>query len=1173
MKPPQSRRLALIISGIALLLAISWLLRRSDDPRHQAEPPQQAASPSAAQPPSSDPNNAPQPRYPLDLPLDQVTLQTLPLKRDREELLREAEEYSASGVNRFATPIDVRITPATNGTWDLTPEGNLRWRLLLHSPQALSLNFGFTQYEMPEGGALRISTPGAPSPYRDFTDADNEVHRQLWTPILNGDTALLEVELPPGAEPTSLDLELTRVNHGLRPWHVSVNGLKIGGDTSGNCNLDVVCLGTDTGSTPLIENYRDQIRSSGAYTLNGFDNCSGAAINNTALDAKPYFLTAEHCDVNIANAPTVVVYWNFQNSTCRTPNTAASGAVGDGPLTQFNTGAIFRSEWSAPNDSDFNLLELDDPIDPAYDVFFAGWNRALTESTMSVAVHHPSTAEKRISFDFDPSTTTSYNGASSPGNGSYIRVADWDIGTTEPGSSGSPLFDENGRIIGQLTGGDAACGNNDPDWYGRFSSSWTGGGTAATRLSDWLDPIASGATTLDGDDFNAKVSIDDIAIVETNAGTVIAMFTVTLDESVPIPTSVNFATQDLSALEGSDYVANSGTVNFAATDTSEMVSITINGDMDVEDDEFFKVILSTPVGLIIDDGEGICEITTDDYILPVITSALIDNARVGDAFSHTITADNTPRSFGLSGAIPAGMSFDTNTGIITWTPTIAGVYPLTITATNPAGSDMETITITITEHPVLLGIDQNGSGRLVDESALNPWTLVASPAQDTVDSAQSGTITHSETTYFETTVTGPDTVLFYWKVDSEERFDYLSFYLDGELVTRISGNVDWNREALTFPAGEHTLRWEYSKDATDSTGLDRGWVDQVIFASDFAYPLVTSAFDPCTVLGGVVLYEVLSSKPNDTDSITVAGLPGGLVADADGVIRQTGATTPGIYPLTLTLTNSEGTDIQTVNLELIAAIGLATALDVEALDIAAGSTTPSAWLSQSTTTRDTVDAAQSALIGHLDATTFKIIVNGPGTVSFWWNVSSEDGFDFLYFSIDDVILDAITGLQVVWTQITRDIPPGVHELSWTYEKDLHTSHFSDAGWIDELTFTGYAGWIAGENVGGRSGLHIDAEYDGYTNIEDYYFNQGAMTTDPHNTPARVVVGGNQRLTIPKRLSATDVSATVEVATDLSDFSTTNTNIISDTPTELIVEETYPGPKPPSIYMRAVIAPK
>ena len=51
----------------------------------------------------------------------------------------------------------------------------------------------------------------------------------------------------------------------------------------------------------------------------------------------------------------------------------------------------------------------------------------------------------------------------------------WDEGVTEPGSSGSPLFDQNGRIIGQLYGGSAACQGtsaNGYDYYGRLGVSW-----------------------------------------------------------------------------------------------------------------------------------------------------------------------------------------------------------------------------------------------------------------------------------------------------------------------------------------------------------------------------------------------------------------------------------------------------------------------------------------------------------------------------------------------------------------------------------------------------------------------------------------------------------------------------------------------------------------------------
>src|SRR6185295_18357287 len=91
-----------------------------------------------------------------------------------------------------------------------------------------------------------------------------------------------------------------------------------------------------------------------------------------------------------------------------------------------------------------------------------------------------------------------YNNPASPGNGTHVHAV-WSLGVTEPGSSGSPLYDQNRRYIGQLHGGPSACGAGDlSDYYGRFSVSWEGGGTVATRAKDWLDPAATGAVTLNG---------------------------------------------------------------------------------------------------------------------------------------------------------------------------------------------------------------------------------------------------------------------------------------------------------------------------------------------------------------------------------------------------------------------------------------------------------------------------------------------------------------------------------------------------------------------------------------------------------------------------------------------------------------------------------------------------
>ncbi|MCS6844855.1 MAG: S1 family peptidase, partial [Caldilineales bacterium] len=426
----------------------------------------------------------PQPSGPA--PLDRVPVIAMP-PVDNAALVREEVQRAGPGVApRFALPIPVDLSPANSGRWETLADGTRLWRLRLRSAGALSLNLGFDRYVMPDGGQLLLYTPDGSAVRGPFTAADNEAHGQLWTPLLEGEEIVVEVRVPAEAAP-KLELHLASVNHGFLPFGQL--------PTSGACNVDVVCGAAD--GYPQVDAWRDQIRAVAAISTGGSIFCTGFLVNNTAQDLKPYFMTARHCGVSSSNAPSLVTYWNYQNSFCRPPGSPASGAPGNGSLSQFNTGSYWRAGYSP---SDFTLVELDDPINPAYNVHWAGWDATPADATSAVGIHHPNGEEKRISFENQPTTTTSYLGTSVPGDGTHVRVIDWDLGTTEPGSSGSPLFNQDRRVIGQLHGGYAACGNDDSDWYGRFSVSWNGGGTPSTRLKDWLDPLNSGVLVLDGRD-------------------------------------------------------------------------------------------------------------------------------------------------------------------------------------------------------------------------------------------------------------------------------------------------------------------------------------------------------------------------------------------------------------------------------------------------------------------------------------------------------------------------------------------------------------------------------------------------------------------------------------------------------------------------------------------------
>ncbi|MBI1225715.1 MAG: T9SS type A sorting domain-containing protein [Bacteroidetes bacterium] len=417
-------------------------------------------------------------------PLNQVPVAVMP-HLDNAALLASEMDHRAPGVApRFAEPIEVNINANTNGHWEKLANGNSLWRQRIRSVGAKSLNLGFTKYVMPAGGSLILYSPDYQTVMGPFTPSDNEEHEQLWTPILPGDELVIEVQLPAHSQ-SNLQLELKYVNHDF----VGFADL-----ASGSCNLDVICGAAD--GWAIVDQYRDIIQSVAVISTGGTTFCTGFLVNNARQDCTPYFMTANHCGITAGQAPSLVAYWNFYNSTCRQPNSPSSGGNGNGTLLDFNTGSVLRATNS---NSDFTLVELDDPVSETADAFFAGWSAEDFAPTDTViGIHHPNTDEKRISFEFDPTFIANYNSTTPNPNGTHITISDWDVGTTEGGSSGSPLFNRQKRVVGQLHGGLAACGNNLNDSYGWFHISWEGGGSPGNSLKPWLDPDNTGIIVLDG---------------------------------------------------------------------------------------------------------------------------------------------------------------------------------------------------------------------------------------------------------------------------------------------------------------------------------------------------------------------------------------------------------------------------------------------------------------------------------------------------------------------------------------------------------------------------------------------------------------------------------------------------------------------------------------------------
>ncbi|MDB6034329.1 MAG: hypothetical protein JWM16_4667, partial [Verrucomicrobiales bacterium] len=134
-----------------------------------------------------------------------------------------------------------------------------------------------------------------------------------------------------------------------------------------------------------------------------------------------------------------------------------------------------------------------------------------------------------------------------------------------------------------------------------------------------------------------------------------------------------------------------------------------------------------------------------------------------------------------------------------------------------------------------------------------------------------------------------------------------------------------------------------------------------------------------------------------------------------------------------------------------AGIPLADALDTDGQPIRWTTVGTPAWAGQTAVAHDGADAAQSGAIADSGAVTLQTILSGPGTLSFWWKVSSETNKDFLKFFTNGVQHSRISG-EMDWQAQTVKLPPGPQTLKWTYAKNLSLSAGLDCGWLDQVQF-------------------------------------------------------------------------------------------------------------------------
>ena len=386
---------------------------------------------------------------------------------------------------RYGIAVEVDLNLDNSGEWLTLEDGNRIWRLRIHCPEAKSIHFTYDKFWIPTGGVLYICDNNKTTYIGGFNEENNqgikEKPSKYVTGLIFSDVVVLEYFEPKEVMHESI-ISISNVIYGYRDMP-DENNLRGFGDAP--CSVNINC-------SPEGDDWQQEKTSVAKILMSGW-LCSGSLINNTRYDGTPYFLTACHCmdsnncrdENNLdADASYFIFYWDYESSEC------VNGVNFTPPST---AGAIIKANGAL---SDFALLELKETpyeLKPQVRAYFNGWDRRVPLGK-TVGIHHPKGDIKKISIDNDSPYTVNNNlwwvHWSSLPNGNSILYG---------GSSGSPLYNNEKKVIGQAY---AIAGENcssQSAFYGRFDVSWNSNGSAPERkLSTWLDPDSTNVMFLDG---------------------------------------------------------------------------------------------------------------------------------------------------------------------------------------------------------------------------------------------------------------------------------------------------------------------------------------------------------------------------------------------------------------------------------------------------------------------------------------------------------------------------------------------------------------------------------------------------------------------------------------------------------------------------------------------------